>query len=98
MIRIEKPGATSKTVARSAYDNYFENAGWSISGAVGSVSAKQTQSDDLKDEWDDAEEEIEKPISEMNLEELQIKAAEMGLDVSGLSTPKQIRDKIRKNM
>lgn len=95
MVRIEKLGRTPMVVPQSAYENFFKNSGWTLSGSVGT---EPQVSESLEDEWEEVDQEYEKPLGEMDLEELRNKAADMGLDVSGLTTPKQVRDKIRKNM
>lgn len=41
------------------------------------------------------EEEVEKPLSEMNRQELERKANSLGVDITGLTTNKQIREAIR---
>ena len=65
---------------------------------------ENVDSDDVSDEdWDEALEEdeelkdndIEKPLSEMNKEELLAKASSLGLNVSENSTNKQIREAIK---
>lgn len=52
------------------------------------------------DEWDEAldelsDDEAEKPLSEMNKEELITKATLMGIDISNLTTNKQLREAIK---
>lgn len=49
------------------------------------------------EDWDSVmeDEEVEKPLSEMNRQELEDKAASLGVDITGLSTNKQIREAIR---
>lgn len=98
MVRIEKLGRAPMIVPKSAYENFFKNSGWTLSGSVGAESQVSDVSESVEDEWEELDQEYEKPLGEMDLEELRNKAAEMGLDVSGLTTPKQVRDKIRKNM
>lgn len=91
MVRITKVGGISKVVANSAYENYYKSSGWMKEGS-------DVVSDEVSDdEWEDiADEEMEKPLSEMDLDELRQKAESLGISLAGLNTPKQIRDKIRK--
>lgn len=98
MVRIERLGSKPRLVAKSAYEGYFKHFGWTITGSASSVPTPDTNQGSEHDEWEEVDQEYEKPIGEMDIEELRAKAAEMGLDITGLSTPKQIRDKIRKNM
>lgn len=54
--------------------------------------------DDSSDEdWDEvlADEDVEKPLSEMNKKELLDKAASLGMDVSDQLTNKQLREAIK---
>lgn len=54
--------------------------------------------DDTSDEdWDEvlADEDVEKPLSEMNKKELLDKAASLGMDVSDQLTNKQLREAIK---
>ena len=50
-----------------------------------------------EDEWADVieEEEFEKPLSEMTRKELEAKAKELGIDLTGLGKTAQIREAIR---
>jgi hypothetical protein len=61
--------------------------------------ASEDNSNDQKDEWDEveAEEETEeKSIDEMNLQELQTKAKELGLNIKNLNTVGALRKAIKK--
>ena len=43
------------------------------------------------------EDDVEKPLSEMNNYELKQKAESLGIDISGLKSNKEIREAIRAN-
>lgn len=100
MVRIGK-GEMEKRVSLSSFHNYYENAGWLIlDHVVGSSFEQVDESDEISDsEWDEAiDEEPEKPLSEMNREELTAKAESLGIDISGLTKNAQIREKIKSCM
>lgn len=67
------------------------------------VEAVETEAEvieDDSDEWNDVleelqDEEIEKPLSEMNKKELMEKAQSLGVNVKGLETNKQLREAIK---
>lgn len=97
-------GKKKKTnVAKSAYDNYFKNAGWHIDGSVEDLSfsdevEESSYDENPEEDWDSVDETVEKPLSEMNRAELLEKAESMGLDVSDCTNNKQMREKIKSNM
>lgn len=105
MVKIVKGSKTLK-VTKSAFDNYYANSGWRLETASAENAeiekAEELNSDDNSaDEWEGYEEEaeeIEKPLSEMNREELTAKAVEMGLDISSVNSNKQLRELIKTNM
>ena len=112
MIKIAK-GNLVNSVPKSAFDNYFKSQGWEIAGGDYTlpvpdkveefVKAEENSVEDVNDdEWDEvmdelSDDEAEKPLSEMNKEELISKAKKMGIDISNLSTNKQLRGAIRNN-
>lgn len=67
------------------------------------VEEVNSQDDVSDDDWADIEEDeadeegIEKPLSEMNRQELEEKATELGIDFSNVKSNKQLRDLIRSN-
>lgn len=104
-----KKGKLRKTVALSSFHNYYENSGWELTGESVVNNNVKEEFDDLPEsveeeeisdsEWDDVmEEEVEKPLSEMNRSELESKAASLGIDISGLTKNAQIREKIKSCM
>lgn len=102
MVKITKPGRSPMTVTQSAYENFYKGAGWlsqPVSKKKGS-SQSTYEPEPESDEWDEVDEsfETEKSLSEMTVEELREKAASMGVDLSGVTTPKQIRDKLKRYM
>lgn len=96
MIVIEK-GAKTLEVSKSAYENFYRNAGWhSVEGS--DLDTATVALDDVdEDAWDKAlsEEEPTKPLSEMNRAELEAEAKRQGVSLAGLSSNKQIRDALR---
>lgn len=61
---------------------------------------KDDSDDEIPDEeWDEAiaEEEVEKPLSEMNREEMLAKAKNLGINADGMNN-KQLREAIKKKM
>lgn len=70
-----------------------------IEEPVETIEAEEVIEDD-SDEWNDVleelqDEEIEKPLSEMNKKELMEKAQSLGVNVKGLETNKQLREAIK---
>lgn len=57
------------------------------------------EEDNSDEDWEAAmqEDDVEKPLSEMNNHELKEKAESMGIDVSGLKSNKELREAIRAN-
>ena len=104
MVTIEKAvgnGTASRvlTVPTSAYDNFYKGAGWRIvSSAVSKTVLNVAEEVDEWDGYDDSEEEITKPLSEMNRTELEEYAAKLGVDLSGLTSNKQYREAIKSAM
>lgn len=96
MVVIKKGKKTAK-VTKSAYKNFFKGHGWLIddSGVNEDIKTNESIEDTSDEDWDEVMEEVEKPLSEMNKQELEIKAASLGVNINGLTTNKQIRDAIR---
>lgn len=92
MVEIRK-GDEKMEVARSAFENFYKNAGW-ISSAR---SLPNSSVENEADEWDDAllEDQGEKPLSQMNNTELIEKAISLGLNVGSNPTNKQLRSMIK---
>lgn len=89
-------------VTQSAYDNYFKNAGWELVNKPAPQPIKNNKSkvEETKeiDEWSDYEDDVTKPISEMNREELVDYANKNGIDITGLIKNNQIREAIKAAM
>lgn len=107
-IEIIKDGELKK-VSKSAFKNFFENAGWveSNESTQPIVSNEKQMTEENIDEeiadeeiadeaWDDDID--EKPLSEMNRNELISLADRLGVDISGMSKNAQIRDAIKSAM
>lgn len=91
-------GELKKKVADSAFIEYYRDNGWVVQKSNPSVtnkSEKEIKSED--EEWEEIikEEELEKPLSEMTRKELEAKANELGIDLTGLGKTAQIREAIR---
>ena len=109
-IEINKGDKTLK-VTENAFEEYFAGQGWSKKYNVEkSVAVEETVTDDSylepevndseEEDWsefeeEEVDEEVEKPISEMNRAELERKANSLGIDISEAKTNKQIREMIR---
>lgn len=105
MVAIKK-GSKRLRVPNSAYENYYKGFGWKLDDGVEiKKPAKQvenpvedlSQVDEDEEDWDsvvDEDEEVEKPLSEMNHNELKKKAASLGINTAGLNS-KQLREKIK---
>ena len=108
-VKISKNGM-EKEVSKSAFENFFKNSGWEIAGdkkPATSQSKKkveekveETVENNNDDEWDEVleDEEIEKPLSEMNKKELIEYAEEKGISLAGLNTVNQFRQAIQDYM
>ena len=61
------------------------------------VENTEQELDEIEEDWDSIEddEEVSKPISEMNNAELKEYATKLGIDISGLSSNKQLREAIK---
>lgn len=102
MLRIVKGKRTLK-VTDKAYENFYKNNGWEIEKRLGTGKASASNSKkpkveetETEDEWAGIEdEEVRKPLSEMNRQELEQYAAELGVDLTGLSSNKQYREAIK---
>lgn len=105
MIVIRKNNKTL-TVTRAAFDEYYKPNGWVSDGettpveepVVDTVEDEVVEDDTSDEDWSEFEEEdagIEKPLSEMNKDELLAKANELGIDVSASNSNKQIREMIK---
>jgi hypothetical protein len=111
MIKIYK-GDRVLNVTKAAYDNYYLNSGWQLKKTVENSTeaseniinetVEETVEQPIEhDEWEEAVNEtveVEKPLSEMNRDELTNKAISMGLDISGVTSNKQLRELIKSNM
>lgn len=109
-VKISKNGM-EKEVSVSAFENFFKNSGWEIAGdkkPATSQSKKEEKKEVVEepvennsdDEWDEVleDEEIEKPISEMNKRELLDYAEKNGISLAGLNTVNQFRQAIQDYM
>lgn len=109
-VKISKNGM-EKEVSVSAFENFFKNSGWEIAGdkkPATSQSKKEEKKEVVEepvennsdDEWDEVleDEEIEKPISEMNKRELLDYAERNGISLAGLNTVNQFRQAIQDYM
>lgn len=105
MIKICKGEGNDKKVLKvpeAAYNNFYKGAGWRREDGVSDVVESEESPDE--DEWsgyDDEEEndeEIMKPLSEMNRSELEAYAAKLGVDLTGLTSNKQYREAIKAAM
>ena len=109
-VKISKNGM-EKEVSVSAFENFFKNSGWEIAGGkkpANSQSKKEKVEEKVEepiennsdDEWDEVleDEDIEKPLSEMNKKELIDYAEKNGISLAGLNTVSQFRQAIQENM
>ena len=106
MIKIVR-GNLVNTVSKSSFDNYFKSQGWELAGGenppvshIEPVEEKVDLEEPSDEEWDDVldelkDDEVEKPISEMNKQELIAKAKSLGIDVTPEMTNKQLRELIK---
>lgn len=109
MVKIAK-GNKVKTTSFSSFENFYKNSGWElVEGSSNKTEevkpAKKVKEPEIideptDDEWEDAmdDEEVEKPLSEMNNAELKEYAAKYGIDITGLNSNKQIREAIKAAM
>lgn len=89
-------------VTNKAYDNFYKNSGWTIVKQLGAnkkVDVKKLEKEE-QDEWDNVDEDSDarKPLSDMNRQELEEYAAELGVDLTGLTSNKQFREAIKAAM
>lgn len=104
MVRITKPNNKPMIVSQAAYEGIYKPAGWLVSGKVKMEKPAKVQEesepDYETDDWDSIpeDEESEKSLSEMSMDELRYKAETMGIDVTGITTARQMREKIKRHM
>ena len=95
MVKIVKDGR-ELTVPKSAYNNFYKNAGWTEVGGKRQLEAVEPADDS---EWDEAlaeeEQEPTKPLSEMSRSELEQLARKKGISLAGLSNTRQIREAVK---
>lgn len=101
MVTIRKNGM-KKIVTSAAFKNFYRNNGWTVDNngsAVKPVKKNEVVEDEEtseEDEWDEAiKEEFEKPLEDMTRKELEKKAKDLGIDLTGLGKTAQIREAIR---
>lgn len=100
MVIISK-GEKKLKVTKSAYKNFYKHAGWVVEKEKVKVQSVIDTDDTSDEEWDEVmadDEEPTKPLSEMNRAELEEAAKELGVNLVGLSTNKQIREAIKAAM
>lgn len=94
-------------VPASAFDNFYKGAGWTLADEEERREEEVLDEEELvdegdaseEDEWADVvEDEVEKPLSEMNRSELEAKALSLGVDLTGLTSNKQYREAIKAAM
>lgn len=101
MVIINK-GEKKLRVTNKAYDNFYKNSGWAIVKQLGTnkkADVKKPEKEE-QDEWDNVDEDSDarKPLSDMNRQELEEYAAELGVDLTGLTSNKQFREAIKAAM
>ena len=108
-VKISKNGM-EKEVSISAFENFFKNSGWEIAGDKKPATSQSKKVEKVveepvennsEDEWDEVleeDDEIEKPLSEMNKKELMEYAENNGISLAGLNTVAQFRQAIQENM
>ena len=107
MVQIKKDALKLK-VTNSAYKNFYKDAGWDLVDAAeehgewAEAEAEEWAEAEEHGEWAEAEEEewaeaegVTKPLSEMNRSELEAYAAQLNVDLTGLSSNKQYREAIK---
>ena len=104
MVTIKKNGKT-KTVTRSAFENFYKNSGWAVlngspskNKSVKEKNVEKVAEETSDEDWDsviEEEETFNKPLEEMTRKELEAKAKELGIDLTGLGKTAQIREAIR---
>ena len=100
MVKIEKVGVGQLTVPDKAFDNYYKAAGWHVVEG-GKKATKATKVEETEeDEWAgfEEEEEVTKPLSEMNRPEMEAFAAKRGIDISGATSNRQLRELLKAHM
>ena len=90
MVQIKKDALKLK-VTNSAYKNFYKDAGWDL---VDAAEEHGECAEAEAEEWAEAEG-VTKPLSEMNRSELEAYAAQLNVDLTGLSSNKQYREAIK---
>lgn len=104
-IEVTKNGKTITTTV-SSYNNYLKNNGWKVAGEIPAtepvieevVVEEPVIEEVVEENWDDVDDDITKPISEMSREELIKYAEDNNIDISGLTKTSQIRNAIKERI
>lgn len=99
MVTIKK-GDKKKVVTKSAFINYYKSSGWAALNGSPSKNVEEVNNVEevTEEDWDSVIEEeqtLEKPLEDMTRKELEAKAKELGIDLTGLGKTAQIREAIR---
>lgn len=97
-----KKGNKIVSTTEAAYSNFFKSNGWKLVKNLQPKLAKNETKEEepvADNEWDEVIEEeaneIQKPLSEMNRNELIELANSLGVDVSNLNKNAQLREAIK---
>lgn len=111
-VKMKKGSVVSETTL-STFNNFFKRSGWELvddtapniaseeiieEPVEGNIEEPIEESIEENDEIWEEDEEVTKPLSEMNREELTAYANEHGIDISGLTKNNQIREAIKSAM
>lgn len=95
-VKITKSGKRPMRIPTSSLPKY-ESCGWVASG-VKKQKEQPIESVEEKDEWEEADEELdnEKSVDEMSMEELQDKAKELDINTKNLNTVGALKKAIKR--
>lgn len=84
-------------VSEGAFNSYYKNSGWVVEEDKKANDVAVESQGSFDEDWDSIIEDDEptKPLSEMNGRELREFAESKGIDLTGLSSNKQIREAIK---
>lgn len=109
MVKIKKGNKTLE-VTNSVFKNYYLSSGWEVideevekyEDVIDDVEAVNDESvndsDEFSDEDWDSIESSDKPVSEMNGDELREYARILGIDTTGLNSNRKLREAINNSV
>jgi hypothetical protein len=95
MIKIVNSQGAERLVTAGAFNSFFKRQGWKIKDEKPVAKVKEVEEVDEEFDEDDFDFDEDKPLEKMTLEELKNYADLSDIDITGLTSKKQIREAIK---